>query len=1094
MGLLCEQVTDETRPQNVPLLQRVIRFLWAFLPLATSEEGRAAKQRPAQRTPPPCRASRCPAGLASCLQLQPVRPLVRDSLAGVDCYMSSTRTMDIKFQESEGFDEEGSGKKKSKFKSIKKFFGKRKRKETLSSSGCSSLKPCQSASDVTASQSLHIDYDSEEELEMHKGIMGSRALSHESIFISEAAQEPARSVRVFSQENVSDRIRALQLKLQQNWKLGVSSPFGTPSKRMDDTGMSSEDDGLPRSPPETSLLQEILNSTTAKFSDSHKHLSSLSLAGTGSEEEEQVISSPLRSCSTESQLFPKQSSAKIIALQRSDCSCSPPADFDTPAEFSSCLDNSAAKHKLLVKPRHQRSSRIRRLPSLSPMHFYLKVSPTDFSWGNSQRILSESQNDLSCTPEEDKSESKEMFADLTYEGDSSSHQELTESTPLANLVFSQQPEISKGLQHLNHQDEKACVLHTTSELDSFPCENKPEGSQNVQEISHTASLSSFSHPKKDSATLYPLSDQESQKGKEHSETLKISPCSFLSSTSLSILNQENKRTCDVPSKNDMLSDENVSAKEDVIPTLDRTEKTTVKYAKALLEDISNKGSIKASSSLPNSTSLLAKSSFQLTDLPYPDSNNLSQTSCIVPLLQTDKLPSLTLEKMKQIQELSDKENSHPAVPAVLILGGKAEKEASDQSALRKFSVSSAWGRSRTSSLNMKDTLEWENPPTIQVLQAKIKNSTRNEKVKLDVEINCSQERKSCTNKWAPPSELESETVGRPSDRVVAGLLPQPIGSKPLVSVSSTGPPQQSSTAQSSCEDKNPFQVNLRSTSLSLKYTDTSLQDSKELKRYSAVFNLEKEELPLSSLKGEKAKVKKMTDVNITSFLNESLKTKSKSPEQGSTKPPLPRKPILQHLVITGTNTNTEKQEKVTKYQDFKNEDKDLEKKPSPSEVPEKSVPFPVIAADSARGIESQTMPSWITIAKQKQRVIGQELSKEEKLVALDKAVAEKQIQEKERMEEAVRQQTDFTRNTCLPFPPTVSSEEQKKEAKSDVQESLPKASLLSHHNLVQSSVLIEKEDIKSLKKISHSSPDQPSWMELAKKKSQAWSDMPQRIK
>lgn len=41
--------------------------------------------------------------------------------------------------------------------------------------------------------------------------MGSRALSHDSIFIPEIGQESARPVRVFSQENVSDRIRALQV-------------------------------------------------------------------------------------------------------------------------------------------------------------------------------------------------------------------------------------------------------------------------------------------------------------------------------------------------------------------------------------------------------------------------------------------------------------------------------------------------------------------------------------------------------------------------------------------------------------------------------------------------------------------------------------------------------------------------------------------------------------------------------------------------------------------------------------------------------------------------------------------------------------------
>lgn len=42
----------------------------------------------------------------------------------------------------------------------------------------------------------------------------------------------------------------------------------------------------------------------------------------------------------------------------------PVVDFSHPPEFSSCLDNSAAKHKLLVKPRNQRSSKMRRLSSV----------------------------------------------------------------------------------------------------------------------------------------------------------------------------------------------------------------------------------------------------------------------------------------------------------------------------------------------------------------------------------------------------------------------------------------------------------------------------------------------------------------------------------------------------------------------------------------------------------------------------------------------------------------------------------------------------------------------------------------------------------
>ncbi|XP_066475378.1 CRACD-like protein [Tiliqua scincoides] len=970
--------------------------------------------------------------------------------------MSSIRAMDTKVQETEGFGEESSGKKKSKFKTFKKFFGKRKRKETLSSES-GSLKLCQSTSDVTASLSMHIDDDSEDELEIRTN-MGSRALSHDSIFISEAAQEPARPSRVFSQENVSNRIRALQLKLQQNWKLGVSSPFGTPSKRVDDAGMSSEDDGLPRSPPETSLLQEILNSSTAKFSDSHKHLSSLSLAGTGSEEEEQVTSNPLRSCSTESQLFPKQSSAKIVALQTADNSLSPPADFDAPPDFSACLNNSAAKHKLLVKPRNQRSSRIRRPPL---------------------RNLPEPQNYLSSGHEEDEPERKEMPDKLTYESNFFSHQEVTENSN--NAMYVKQTKIAKGIQHnLDHQNEKTCTLHSASELDLPPYKNNSDNCKTVQKLLHM--ISSSSGPKEDIVTLNLTPEEESQREKPQAEALKISPGN-LSGMSLSILSQEEKPIHDVPSKDDILPDD--SAKNDCLPSLDGTDKVALKDAKALVEDICNKGS----SSLPNSSNLLPKSPSQLRNVSYSENSNASQTSWAAPPSQTDR-PSLILDKMKPTDELpvSNKEDSHQALPGVLILGVETAKEASELSPLRKFSVSSARERPRTSSVNMRETV-CESPLSRQVLQTKIKDFSRNE-VKEDIKVSTFQEKNNSTNKQASPSE--PEVADRTLDRPMIDTLTQTVSSKPVLSNSSTGLPQQLSAGQSGGEEKNPFQVKLRSTSLSVKYKDNSSQESKEIKRYSAEFNLEKKELASSLPKSEKAEIKKTADIG--GFLNENLRTKTKSAEQSSTKPPLPRKPVLQHFLIAGSNTCPEKQEKAIKYPELKNEDPVLEKKQSPSEVPEKSVPPPVIAADTARETESQTMPAWITIAKQKQKVMEQELSREEKPVAQDKADAEKQIREEEKVEEPVRQQTDFARNAFLPFPPTVASEEQKKDTKSDLQESLPKAGLLSHHSSAQSSVPVDKEDIKPLKKVVHSSSDQPSWMELAKKKSQAWSDMPQMIK
>lgn len=80
-----------------------------------------------------------------------------------------------------------------------------------------------------------------------------------------------------------------------------------------------------------------------------------------------------RSCSTDSQLFPRHGGAKTGTPPISDSTISPAADFDTPPELSSCLDNSAAKHKLLIKPRNQRSSKMRRFSQV-----LLKISSVTF--------------------------------------------------------------------------------------------------------------------------------------------------------------------------------------------------------------------------------------------------------------------------------------------------------------------------------------------------------------------------------------------------------------------------------------------------------------------------------------------------------------------------------------------------------------------------------------------------------------------------------------------------------------------------------------------------------------------------------------------
>ncbi|XP_048461039.1 capping protein-inhibiting regulator of actin dynamics [Rhincodon typus] len=236
--------------------------------------------------------------------------------------------------------EECSGKKKSKFKTFKNFFAKKKRKDPAVPRGESSLKPCQSSSDVNLPEPSTALPDSEAG---SQSSIGNRAVSHDSIFIPEVSISNSAPVRVMSQENMPGRVKALQLQLQQNIHL-ASPGMLISAKKADDTGTLSEDDGLPRSPPEISSLHAILRCSTPKCAASVERHSSLSLGGTGSEDEEQISSKP--SSRPLSPLSPL-----VFMTTISD---SLPVDFSSPANPFACLDNSAAKHKIAVNPRRQK--------------------------------------------------------------------------------------------------------------------------------------------------------------------------------------------------------------------------------------------------------------------------------------------------------------------------------------------------------------------------------------------------------------------------------------------------------------------------------------------------------------------------------------------------------------------------------------------------------------------------------------------------------------------------------------------------------------------------------------------------------------------
>ncbi|XP_043561098.1 CRACD-like protein isoform X1 [Chiloscyllium plagiosum] len=270
-------------------------------------------------------------------------------MAGVYCclrgtagdHMMATGLPDLRqASEAEEGNEECSGKKKSKFKTFKNFFAKKKRKDPATPRGESSLKPCQSSSDVNLPELSTALPNSEAG---SQSSIGNRAVSHDSIFIPEVSISSSAPVRVMSQENMPGRVKALQLQLQQNIHL-TSPGMLISTKKVDDAGTLSEDDGLPRSPPEISSLHAILRCSTPKSAASVERHSSLSLGGTGSEDEEQISSKP-----SSRPLSPLSPLAFMTTI-----SDSLPVDFSSPANPFACLDNSAAKHKIAVNPRRQK--------------------------------------------------------------------------------------------------------------------------------------------------------------------------------------------------------------------------------------------------------------------------------------------------------------------------------------------------------------------------------------------------------------------------------------------------------------------------------------------------------------------------------------------------------------------------------------------------------------------------------------------------------------------------------------------------------------------------------------------------------------------
>uniref|UniRef100_A0A2R9AWG0 Capping protein inhibiting regulator of actin dynamics n=1 Tax=Pan paniscus TaxID=9597 RepID=A0A2R9AWG0_PANPA len=183
--------------------------------------------------------------------------------------------------------------------------------------------------------------------------MGTRAFSHDSIFIPDGGAESEQTVQAMSQDNILGKVKTLQQQLGKNIKFGQWSPNAIPMNKANSGEASLEEDLFLTSPMEIVTQQDIiLSDAENKSSDTPSSLSPLNLPGAGSEMEEKVApvkpSRPKRHFSSAGTIESVNLDAIPLAIAR--------------------LDNSAAKHKLAVKPKKQRVSKKHRRLAQDPQH------------------------------------------------------------------------------------------------------------------------------------------------------------------------------------------------------------------------------------------------------------------------------------------------------------------------------------------------------------------------------------------------------------------------------------------------------------------------------------------------------------------------------------------------------------------------------------------------------------------------------------------------------------------------------------------------------------------------------------------------------
>ncbi|XP_009956309.1 PREDICTED: uncharacterized protein KIAA1211 homolog [Leptosomus discolor] len=172
--------------------------------------------------------------------------------------------------------------------------------------------------------------------------MGSRAFSHDSIFIPDGRTESEQAIQAMSQENVLGKVKTLQQQLAKNIKFGQPPQMTISVRTMGEANTSIEEDVLLSSPMEIETQQDTaISDSGIKSTETSNLLRTMDLPGIGREVEEKVT--PVKS------LRPKRQFSCSGTIET--------INLDAVPQAVARLDNSAAKHKLSVKPKKQRVSR-----------------------------------------------------------------------------------------------------------------------------------------------------------------------------------------------------------------------------------------------------------------------------------------------------------------------------------------------------------------------------------------------------------------------------------------------------------------------------------------------------------------------------------------------------------------------------------------------------------------------------------------------------------------------------------------------------------------------------------------------------------------